>query len=151
MIFLSNFIHAWFFCLAPLSFLNYRPERRQHLIFTLIYGCSVYLSRRIYEFLPVPFGTHTFILIIISIILFTYLCKISAKQSIIMTVIVFIVLILADGMISLPVMNLLNITMKSYEENILHRAIALGLGIVPLVTMVLVGRLINMKKVIMRA
>jgi len=146
MIFLSNFIHAWFFCIAPLTLFNYKPTLRQHMLFTLVYGFSVYLSRRIYEILPVPFGTHTFILIAISVALFVFVCKVSFKISLLCSIIVFIVLVVSDGIISLPVMNLLNITIKSYDESVLHRAIVLSLGIVPLVIMVLVGKLVNIKK-----
>lgn len=151
MIFLSNFIHAWFFCIAPLAIFNQKVTIKQQSIFTLIYGLGVYLSRRIYEFLPVPFGTHTIMLISLGILLFILICKVSVKKSIMMTLLVFIVLIVADGTLSLPVMNFFNIPMSSYENNILHRIILLLLGILPLALMAFVGKVINIRKDEVRA
>lgn len=63
-----------------------------------------------------------------------------------MVIVTFIVLIAGDALIVLPVMNHLNITTTSVDENIVHRVIGLGLSNISLLIMYAMGRTIKYKK-----
>ncbi|HZK58036.1 MAG TPA: hypothetical protein VFD17_06980, partial [Clostridia bacterium] len=95
--YLLYFIQSWLIFVVPLKFLRYKSTVGQRIIFTIVYAAGSILSRRIYDFLKVPFGTHTFILFIFSIILLKIVAKgLGWQKSIYATLITFIILLIND-------------------------------------------------------
>ncbi len=116
--YLSRFIHAFLMFVAPLKFLNYKSTIKQRSLFTLIYGLAVIVSRRIYDFLPLTFGAHTILLVIISSILFKKILRdFSWSKSIYTALILFIALLINDALILLPSMKLFDLTVLKIETN----------------------------------
>lgn len=118
MVNLSHFVHAWLVFVTPLKFLHYKVTTRQKVIFTIIYGIGIILARYIYNCLLVPFGTHTVILLISHTILLKVILKDFSWQNAMYTsLITFIVLLINDSIILLPVMKLSGITINDIEQN----------------------------------
>ncbi len=117
MLYLSHFIHAWLVFVTPLIFLNYKTTIRQQALFTIIYGLGVAFSRNIYDFVKVPFGTHTILLIILSIVLFKNILKdFGWNKSIYTSLIIVIILLINDTLILLPLMKMFNLTITGVEK-----------------------------------
>lgn len=118
MIYLSYFVHSWLVFVTPLKFLRYKLTIRQQALFTIIYGLGIVFTRGIYNFVKVPFGTHTVLLLILSIILFKNILKdFSWQSSIYITLIIFIILLINDAVILLPIMKMLNLTVTGIEKD----------------------------------
>lgn len=118
MLYLSHFIHAWLMFVAPLSLLGYKPTVKQRVWFTLVYALGIIFSRKIYDFLPLPFGTHTLILLTLSVILFKKIVKdFSWHKSLSISLMLFIAMLINDSLILLPIMNLLGITVQELADN----------------------------------
>lgn len=118
MIYLSYFVHSWLVFVTPLKFLRYKLTIRQQALFTIIYGLGIVFTRGIYNFVKVPFGTHTVLLLILSIILFKNILKdFGWQSSIYTTLIIFIILLINDAVILLPIMKMLNLTVTGIEKD----------------------------------
>lgn len=118
MIYLSYFIHAWLIFVTPLKYLHYKPTIKQRVLFTVIYGLGIGPARSIYKFLRVPFGIHTVFLLVLSTILFRIILKdFSWQNSIYVSLIIFIILLINDALILLPIMKLFNLTIGQVEES----------------------------------
>lgn len=116
--YLTHFVHAFLMFVAPLKFLNYKSTIKQKLSFVLSYGLAIIFSRRIYDFIPLFFGTHTIILVIVSTVLFKKIVKnISWLKSFYISLILFIAMLANDSLIMVPIMRLLNLTIKNLEGN----------------------------------
>jgi len=117
--YLSHFIHAFLMFVTPLSFIGYKTTNQQKFIFTLLYGLGVVFCRMIYKFHPVPFGTHSIMLVILSIILFKNIVRdYTWKDSIYTALILFIALLINDSIIVLPMLHLLNLSIETISDNI---------------------------------
>lgn len=118
MLYLLYFIQSWFMFVTPLKFLRHKSTIGQKALFMVVYGVGAILSRSIYNFLEVPFGTHTFLLIIFSIILFKIILKdFSWQKSMYVSLITFIVLLVNDTFIVLPIMKLFGLSVGNIEAN----------------------------------
>lgn len=122
--YLSHFTHALLMFITPLNFLGHKSESKQKFVFTLLYGLGVHFSRSIYNFLNVPFGTHTILLIILNIILFKIIVhNISWKKCIYISLTLFIILLINDSLILLPTMKYFNLTVNLIESNAILRLV----------------------------
>lgn len=118
MIYLLYFLQAWLIFVTPLIFLNYKTTIRQQFLFTIIYGLGIIFSRNIYNFIKVPFGIHTILLLILSIILFKNILKdFGWQKSIYTSLIVFIIILINDALIVLPFMKLLDLNVGLVESD----------------------------------
>lgn len=122
--YLLYFIQSWLVFVVPLKFLRYKSTIGQRVVFTIVYAVGSILSREIYKFLKVPFGTHTFLLIIFGIILLKIVAKgFGWQKSIYAFLITFIVLLINDTFIVLPVMKLFGFTIGGIEMNSIFRVL----------------------------
>jgi len=62
--YLLYFIQSWLIFVVPLKFMRYKTTTGQRAMFTVVYVVASILARRVYDFLELPFGTHTFVLLI---------------------------------------------------------------------------------------
>lgn len=139
--YISHFTHAFLMFVAPLSFLGYKSTIKQKVLFTLLYGLGVTFSRGIYDFFPLPFGIHTPLLIILSVILFKNILKdFSFQNSIFVSLIMFTVLLINDSLIVLPLMKLFHLTINSMgDRNFLVFLISIVLSDFTLILTYIVG------------
>ncbi|HZX21275.1 MAG TPA: hypothetical protein VFF25_02675, partial [Clostridia bacterium] len=75
LVYLLYFFQSWLMFVTPLKSLRYKSTIGQKVLFTIVYAVGAILSRKMYNFLKVPFGTHTILLIIFSTILFKTILK----------------------------------------------------------------------------
>lgn len=116
MIYSLYFIQSWFMFVTPLKFLRHKSTIGQKVSFTIIYGIGVILLRSMYDFLEVPFGTHTLLSIILNIILLKIILKdFSWQKSVYVSLITFIALLVNDSFIVLPIVKLLNLSIGNIE------------------------------------
>lgn len=128
MIYLLYFVHSWLVFVTPLKFLRYKSTVGQKILFTVVYGAGVIFSRDIYKFLKVPFGTHTILLIILSIILFKNILKdFNWQRSIYITLITFVALLVNDSLILVPIMKLFNLPISKIETDNILAIIFMGI------------------------
>ncbi|WP_041718881.1 hypothetical protein [Alkaliphilus oremlandii] len=117
--YLSYFTHAFLMFVTPLSFIGYKTTNQQKITFTLLYGLGVVFFRRIYDFFPVPFGTHSIMLVALSVILLKNIVEnYTWKKSIYTALLLFIVLLINDSIIVLPILNLLDLSIESVSNSI---------------------------------
>lgn len=122
--YLLYFIQSWLIFVVPLKFLRYKSTIGQRVVFTIVYAVGSIFSREIYRFLKVPFGTHTFLLIILGIILLKIVAKgLGWQKSIYAFLITFIVLLINDTFIVLPVLKLLGLSVGKIEVNNISRVL----------------------------
>ncbi len=142
--YLSHFTHAFFMFVTPLNFLGYKSTTKQKIVFTILYGLAINFFRKIYDFFPVPFGTHTIILVILNIILFKLILQnIRWKTCIYTCLILYIILLINDLMILVPIMNFFNLTVNQIESNVFLRFIIIIVSNVILIVAATVGYLKN--------
>lgn len=116
--YLLYFFQSWLIFVVPLKFLRYKSTIGQKVIFTIVYAVEVIFSREIYKFLKVPFGMHTFLSVIFGVILFKIVARdLGWQKSIYSFVISFIVLLVNDTFIVLPVLKLLGLSIGNIEVN----------------------------------
>jgi len=117
-VYLLYFFQSLLIFITPLRFLRYKSTIGQRIVFTTVYAGAVIFSRELYNFLKLPFGTHTFLLIIFSTILFKIIVKgFSWQKSIYASLFAFVVLLINDTFIVLPVLKLLGLTIGKIEVN----------------------------------
>lgn len=147
--YLLYFFHSWLVFVISLRFLRYKPTIKQQITFTAVYGVGVVFSRGIYNFLKVPFGTHTILLIILSIILFKGILEgFTWQKSMYVALVAFIIMLTAEAFAVLPVMKLFDLTITKIEtNNTLNMYIGvLSNAVLILVYAILVIRDLNMKQ-----
>ena len=119
MLYLVHLVHAYFMFVTPLTFLNYKSTKKQKILFTITYALGSILSRKIYSFFPSIFGSHTLILIILSSILFKSIVReFTWNKSIYTSLMLFIMLLINDTLIIVPVMNTFGLTVEKLETSI---------------------------------
>ena len=144
--YLTHFVHAFLMFVAPLKFLNYKSTIKQRALFTLIYGLAIIFSRRIYDFLPLTFGTHTILLVIISSVLFKNIVKeISWLKSVYTALILFISVLINDALILLPSMKLFDLTVQKIENSSFLILFSIIIPNATLIIMYIVGHFKNKK------
>lgn len=118
MAYLLYFFQSYLMFVTPLRLLRYKSTAVQKILFTIIFGVGEIFSRHIYKFLKIPFGTHTLLLFFFCIILFKIILKgFSWQKSIYMSLIAFIILLINDFFIVVPVMKLLDLTVGNIDTN----------------------------------
>ncbi len=126
---LGHFMHAWLIFISSLMYLEYKPRLKKQVLFTVFYGLGIIFFRRIYEFLPVPFGTHMILLIMWNAILLNVIVKeISWIKATVISLIVFTVLLINDLIIFMPLMKYLDLTVDSIIGANLMRYIILWIA-----------------------
>ena len=150
MAYLLYFFQSWLMFVTPLKLLRYKSTIEQKALFTIIYGVGVIFSRGIYNFLKVPFGTHTVLLIILSIVLFKVILKdFSWQKSIYVSLITFIILLINDTFIVVPVLKWLNLTIGKMGANDISTIIIIAILpnlLLILAYIILVIRDLNMRQ-----
>jgi len=132
---------------AAIQILNYKATNKQITIFTICYGLGVIFSRKIYSFLPVPFGTHTILLIILSTILFKNILKDSRWIKYIFTsLILTIALLISDTLIVLPSMKLLDWSVQEIQSSIFLTFLLTAMSDLTLVAIFIIGYFKNKNK-----
>ena len=147
--YLLYFLHSWLVFIITLRFLRYKPTIKQQALFTAIYGMGVVFSRGMYNFFKIPFGTHTILLIILSIILFkVVLGNLSWQKSMYMALIAFIIMMTAEAFAVLPIMKLFNLTITKIEtDNTLNMYIGiLSNAALILIYIIFIVRDLNLRK-----
>jgi len=110
---IGHFLHAWLMFITPLIYLGYKPKFKKQLLFTILYGLGIILFRRIYDFLPVPFGTHMILLVVLHATLLTaILGEVGWMKAIFISLISFVVILINDSIIFVPAMRYLDITIN---------------------------------------
>ncbi len=145
---IGHFFHAWLVFVTPLLYLGYRPKLKKQALFTMAYGLGVVLFRRIYNFLAVPFGTHTILLIILNVILLNILIEeVNWIKAICITLITFILVLINDSIIVLPLLNFLGMTVSELSTiNVPTYLVVLICANILLIVSYLLGNLIFKKK-----
>ncbi len=145
--YLSHFVEAFLIFIAPLSFLDYKTNAKQKVLFTVLYGLGIYFSRQIYNFTSLPFGIHIFILIGLSSILFKNILKnYTWKNSIYISLIVFIALLINDSIFLLPYMSIYDLTIEEIQmDNGIIKLIEMTMSNLILIAMYIIGRFKNRK------
>lgn len=125
MLFLANqvlhsIIQAWLLILASLSLCGISVSIRKALYFALVYGPLVILVRYIYSVLRVPFGTHTFILMVVIVILFKlFVNDISWVRSIIAMLIGLVLLLVGDAFFVVQAIRFFGLTVQQASSSML--------------------------------
>jgi hypothetical protein len=84
----------------------------------MIYGVGVIVLRGMYNFFKVPFGTHTILLAILSIVLFKIIFKeFNWQKSIYTALIAFIIMLIVEAFAVLPIMKLFDLTVDKIETD----------------------------------
>lgn len=110
---ITHIVHAFFMFITPLKFLGYKSTSKQKILFTLLYTLGIIFSRKLYDFLPIPFGTHTILLVILSSVLFKNILKdLTWSKSIYISLTLFIALLVNDAIIIMPIMKLLGVNLE---------------------------------------
>lgn len=117
--YLVHFVHAYLMFVTPLKFLNYKSTIKQQILFTTIYGIGAISSREIYKIFPTPFGMHTIILILLSIVLFKKIVhEFTWQKSIYTSLILVILLLINDVLIFVPIMNIFGLSLDKAESSV---------------------------------
>ncbi|MDR5659172.1 hypothetical protein RH915_06690 [Serpentinicella sp. ANB-PHB4] len=140
MIYLTNFIHAWLIFIAPLSLFNVKSSLNEQIIFTFIYGNALHLIRT--YFMPIaPMMTHTVLLMMITIFLYKVLIKqLIWSKCILMAFIWIIALVIAELLITFPIMHITGITVASADTVFAHRLVILFTSNLGLIMIYAIGR-----------
>lgn len=116
--YIGHFLHAWLMFAAPLIHFGYKIEFKKQALCTILYGIGIILFREMYNFLPVPFGTHVILLVILhSILLITILGKADWIKAMVASLMSFIVILINDSIILIPAMKYLNITVDGIGKS----------------------------------
>lgn len=94
---------------AGLGVLGIRLKFRTMIGIASIYGLLVYGIRQFYIINKIPFGTHTYILIICFMLLLILLGKQRFFSSLVASLVSLFLLTIGDGIILLPLLNYLKI------------------------------------------
>lgn len=106
---LAYFIEGFFMIGAGLSMIGIHLEKRHMAWIACIFALIVHGIRTFYIINKIPFGTHTFILLLCFIIVLKYLGKQNIMDSIIAALISFSLLILGDGILLFPLLEFLQL------------------------------------------
>ncbi len=79
--------------------------RKSILLISLIYGVSVLGIRSLYQFLKIPFGSHTLILALLMLLLLWQMGKLPLPTATYSTLISFILLFVGEPLVALPLIK----------------------------------------------
>lgn len=110
--YLSSTIQAWLIIYTSLVIINKEISFKKGLLFGIFYGAwPIFLRHFIYNVLSLPFGIHVFITILFQVIIYKLIIdKISWLQSTVGVLIPFILIIIGESFLLLPLMNVFNIS-----------------------------------------
>ncbi|TCO74378.1 hypothetical protein [Marinisporobacter balticus] len=103
------FIECFLMVGAGLGLIGIRPKVKTMLLISIIQALLVYNIRILYIKNNIPFGTHTLLLLISFIILLKFIGKQRSLDSIIATLISFLLIMWGDGVFLFPLLRLLKL------------------------------------------
>lgn len=125
-------LESFFSVGAGLSIIGVRPKLKKVVWLGCITGIVVFSVRSIYEIYKIPLGTHSFVLIILLILILRHIGKQKWVVSIVATLISFLLLSLGEGIFMFNAFKLLNIDFKEMIVNPNIRLFGTVLTCIPL-------------------
>lgn len=138
-LFISLFTECFFIDGAGLSIIGVRPKIKILIVITLIHGFLTYGIRMFYETNKIPLGTHTFVLIIILVVVLKVFTKQKLTTSIIAILISYLLLTLGEGIFMYNIFRVFNITIDDMLNNPAYRFLGTILTNIPLIATFIIG------------
>lgn len=99
-------LSAWFHFIVPISVLEIKTNHQQKFLFVISLAGMTAFSRSIYQYISLPYGTHTIIFVVFEILLFKLIIKeLSLKKSILIAWVNILIVIISESCIVLPILR----------------------------------------------
>lgn len=138
-LFISVFVECFLIAGAGLSIVGIRLKVQKLLVLTLIFGFLTYGVRMFYETYNIPLGTHSFVIIIIFMIILKFFTNQKLTTSIIAVLISFLLITLGEAIFMYNVFRFFNIDMEDMLSNANIRTLGTLLSNIPLIIVFIIG------------
>lgn len=95
-----------------LGMLNIRPKLSKIACLAIMYSLVIFSVRQVYKIYSIPFGTHSFIIIMLHIIILKYMGKQNWDVAIIAPLVSFFLINLGEAIFMFNIIKFLNITIE---------------------------------------
>lgn len=136
---ISLFIECFLINGAGLSIIGVRPKIKVIIVIALIHGFLTYGIRMFYETNKIPLGTHTFVLIIILVVVVKIFTKQKFTTSLIAILISYLLITLGEGIFMYNIFRVFNITIDDMLKNPVFRFLGTILTSIPLIITFIIG------------
>ncbi|KXG73685.1 hypothetical protein [Thermotalea metallivorans] len=137
--FLLYFIEGFLMLGAGFGILGIRLSLQSMGLLSCLYSLLTYGVRQFYMIHKIPFGTHTFVILAVFILLIVVVGKQRVLDSIIALLVTLGLLFLGEGVFLFPILNFFKIDLLTITNNPLNFLLAGFFVYIPLVITFLIG------------
>ncbi len=135
----AYYIEGFLIVGGGLSILNIRPKLSKIACLAIMYSLVIFGVREIYQIYNIPFGTHSFIIIMLQIIILKYIGKQNWVVSVITPLISFLLISWGEGILMFNIINLIDITLQDIMHTPGFRLVGILLSNIPLIVIFILG------------
>ncbi|WP_432406602.1 hypothetical protein [Wukongibacter sp. M2B1] len=132
---------------AGLGIMNIRPKLSKIACLAIIYGLLIFAVRKAYVTLGIPFGTHSFVLIILYAICLKYIGKQTWAAAIIAPLISFFLINIGEGMILYNFTKIFGIAFEDIMNKTGFRLFGTMLTDIPLIIVFITGYVLKISAI----
>lgn len=109
---IAHWLESFLFIGAGLGIINIRPRFSNLAFLGVLFALTILVVRELYEIYNIPYGTHSFVVLMIYTIILRFIGKQKWVTAIISILISFLLITLGEGVFMFNIFKLLNISIE---------------------------------------